>query len=503
MDPLPNANRAHSMAAHDETKRQIAQGRESNAENRGDSKLRGRPFCDYCGRNEHHRATCYQLHGHPSSEQANQRNSRGNFSMQSRSRGSRAQSSSSSVHPQQRGGVFGQIHSGGPYQSGPSQSRSAQYNHGQWRPNQSFNSSPDNYTAVQAHAKQPADLSKLAHLSEAQLQQLVSMVSRDDGEINRLSGENYVPITSKIDWIIDSRASRHMTGSLDNMFDVTPIDGPIIHVPNGATQATFMGKDRTSGSMIGVGELHGGVWLLRRVSSSIQKLRTMKADVRSDNGSEFMSRVIQDYFSDNGIIHHTSCTDTPQQNGRVERKHRHILNVARALMLQASLPIAFWGECISAVAHLINLTPSGVLSGKTPFELLFCKKIGLSTYSCFGCLCYAHHNPRVKDKFGPRSRKCIFIGYPFGKKGWRVYDLESHETFISRDMHFNEADFPFSREQPTESITTSICFLDTAGPAFQGENFGPTSPNLIQGASIRPIEPSPDEIPHGEPSLDG
>ena len=48
--------------------------------------------------------------------------------------------------------------------------------------------------------------------------------------------------------------------------------------------------------------------------------------VRSDNGTEFM--VLTSYFKDNGIVHQTSCVGTPQQNGRVERKHRHILNVS-------------------------------------------------------------------------------------------------------------------------------------------------------------------------------
>lgn len=43
--------------------------------------------------------------------------------------------------------------------------------------------------------------------------------------------------------------------------------------------------------------------------------------VRSDNGSEFVNSTIKNFFHQEGIIHETSCVTTPQQNGRVERKH--------------------------------------------------------------------------------------------------------------------------------------------------------------------------------------
>jgi hypothetical protein len=60
--------------------------------------------------------------------------------------------------------------------------------------------------------------------------------------------------------------------------------------------------------------------------------------VRSDNGPEFK---ISQFYSSKGIIHQTSCVNTPQQNGVAERKHRHLLNVARALFFQATLPKHF------------------------------------------------------------------------------------------------------------------------------------------------------------------
>jgi hypothetical protein len=140
----------------------------------------------------------------------------------------------------------------------------------------------------------------------------------------------------------------------------------------------------------------------------------------------------------------------------VERKHRHILNVARALRFQAQLPIEFWGECALAACYLINRTPTKTLDGRTPYELLYGKAPSLEHLRVVGCLAYAHNQHHKGDKFATRSRKCVFVGYPYGTKGWRMYDLELGIFFNSRDVVFCENEFPFAAAIKTSQLPSDV-----------------------------------------------
>ena len=145
-----------------------------------------------------------------------------------------------------------------------------------------------------------------------------------------------------------------------------------------------------------------------------------------------------------GIEHQTSCVDRPQQNGRVERKHRHILEEARALRFQSSLPLKFWGDCVTTATYLINRMSFSVLKNKSPYVMLLNKEPDYDHLKVFGCFAVATNPSRIPDKFAPRGVPCVFLGYPTHQKGYKLYNLLTHSTFVSRDVEFHEHIFPFA-----------------------------------------------------------
>ena len=50
--------------------------------------------------------------------------------------------------------------------------------------------------------------------------------------------------------------------------------------------------------------------------------------VRLDNGTEIVNSTCSSLSQSKGIQHQKSMVYTPQQNGGVERKHRHLLDTA-------------------------------------------------------------------------------------------------------------------------------------------------------------------------------
>nr|XP_009620486.1 uncharacterized protein LOC104112311 [Nicotiana tomentosiformis] len=118
-------------------------------------------------------------------------------------------------------------------------------------------------------------------------------------------------------------------------------------------------------------------------------------NIRTDNGLEFINSTYSDLFSNLGMIHQKTCVYTPQQNGVAERKHIHILEVARAMRFQAHIPLKYWGHF------------------------------------------------QEKDKFMSRAIPAVLMGYGATQKGYVLLNLTNHSFFVNMDVVFKATIFPF------------------------------------------------------------
>ena len=176
--------------------------------------------------------------------------------------------------------------------------------------------------------------------------------------------------------------------------------------------------------------------LLKYFFSAVRtQFNTNIQNIRVDNEGEFIS--LKDFFLKQGTIYQRTCVYTPQQNGVVERKHRHILEVAWALRFQAHLPLYFWGDCIYTSVYLINSLPTLLLSKKTTFEKLHNKLPSYSHMKVFWCLAFAT-TVGPTTKFDPKAKKCVFLGYPHRQRAYKLYDLSTKKSLQVVTLYFTK-----------------------------------------------------------------
>ncbi|KAH9718762.1 hypothetical protein KPL71_022343 [Citrus sinensis] len=125
--------------------------------------------------------------------------------------------------------------------------------------------------------------------------------------------------------------------------------------------------------------------------------------LRTDNGLEFCNKQFEDFCKLNGIARHKTA------------------------------------ETLMTACYLVNKSPSSALNFKTPVEMWSGRAANYSNLKIFGCPAYAH----VKQgKLEPRALKCVFLGYPEGVKGYKLWctEMKPPKCIVSRDVVFNESE---------------------------------------------------------------
>ena len=219
-----------------------------------------------------------------------------------------------------------------------------------------------------------------------------------------------------------------------------------------------------------------------QVGRKVKKLRT-------DNGLEFLSNDFNSFCQKEGIATHRTVRYTPQQNGLAERMNRTILERMRCMLSSSGLSKVFWAEAAETAVHLINRSPSSALQFKTPQEKWTGKAADYQHLKVFGCTAYVHTKT---DKLEPRAVKCIFLGYPKGVKGYKLW-IETQgkgNCIISRDVTFNEQDM--SKQTPAKDVEGSDQLqFEVEHETLQPEKSKETSSKTVQEEIVRERQDEP------------
>ncbi|XP_039012794.1 uncharacterized protein LOC120142110 [Hibiscus syriacus] len=111
--------------------------------------------------------------------------------------------------------------------------------------------------------------------------------------------------------------------------------------------------------------------------------------------------------------------------------------------------------------YLLKLLPSPKLGNKSPYEILHGHLPDYGHLKTFGCICFVSTLKSQRDKFSIRTLPVMFLGYPSGVKGHKVYILKTRKNQSHASVE-EPAACSHNSEQPGVS-TPIIVFQQSAG----------------------------------------
>lgn len=222
------------------------------------------------------------------------------------------------------------------------------------------------------------------------------------------------------------------------------------------------------------------IYFLKNKSEAVDKLnnflklvnnqfgRQVKT-LKSDNGKEIKNTESRKILEELGIFHERSAKYTPEQNGRIEREMRTIVEAARAELHTGNLSKQLWAEAMNYSVFTVNRTGTSSVKGKSPAELWFGCQVSIKSMKPFRCKCYILIPNRDRKKLDKKSQKGIFVGYDLEETGYRIYIPDKRKIEISCDVVFDE--------KLNQNFNSTEVFLDRKMESLQEEKHVKNSEN--------------------------
>ena len=160
---------------------------------------------------------------------------------------------------------------------------------------------------------------------------------------------------------------------------------------------------------------------------------------RCDDGGEFRSKELLNYFEKNGIKQEFAPKGDSAHNGTAERAIRTLMEASRSIMKHGNVPNYLWSEAVGYSNYTINRLPTMSLEGKiSPYEALYKKRPDLNRFRVFGSIAYALIPKAERRKMDEKTLPCIMMGYDGSGFGYKLWNPATEAIIIRRDVWFDE-----------------------------------------------------------------
>ncbi|GJR14873.1 retrovirus-related pol polyprotein from transposon TNT 1-94 [Tanacetum coccineum] len=191
--------------------------------------------------------------------------------------------------------------------------------------------------------------------------------------------------------------------------------------------------------------------ILKNFIKEIENLVDKKVKIiRSDNGTEFKNKVLDDFVREKGIKREYSVARTPQQNG---------------------------AEAVSTACYVQNRVLVVKPHNKTPYELFRGFKAALSFMKPFGYHVTILNTLDSLGKFDGKSDEGFFVGYSFSSKAFTVNNTRTRRVEENLHIGFLENKPMIEGNGPKwlfdiDSLTQSMNYLPVAAGTIINESTG-------------------------------
>ena len=176
-------------------------------------------------------------------------------------------------------------------------------------------------------------------------------------------------------------------------------------------------------------------------ATSLEKEKNITIkNIRCDNAGEnvMLGQMLKSHETLNINVEFTA-PNTPQQNGKVERKFQTLYGKIRSMLNWARFPTdmrrRLWAQCAKAATLLENIILKSN-SELTSYELFHGKASPhIDFLRTFGEVAMVHDAKKIQGKLKNKGKPCIFIGYP-DNHSMEVYEfltLDNQSLILSRN----------------------------------------------------------------------